>query len=141
MSAATAIHCKRVYDPPGEADGTRVLVDRLWPRGLSKEKAAVDHWLKAVAPSNELRRWFGHKPERWEEFQRRYREELATPERREALAQLHALADRGPADPALCHARDRAQSRHHAGGPALRGRDHGLTLRRPSAYPHPTLGE
>lgn len=96
MSAATAIHCKRVYDPPGEADGTRVLVDRLWPRGLSKEKAAVDHWLKAVAPSNELRRWFGHKPERWEEFQRRYREELATPERREALAQLHALADRGP---------------------------------------------
>lgn len=96
MSDAPAIRCKRVYDPPSEDDGTRVLVDRLWPRGLSKEKAAVDHWLKEIAPSTELRRWFGHAPQRWEEFRRRYGDELAEPERRQALATLRAMADGGP---------------------------------------------
>jgi uncharacterized protein YeaO (DUF488 family) len=71
------IRVKRVYEPPSAGDGTRVLVDRLWPRGLSKERAAVDLWLKEIAPSAELREWFGHDPARWEEFRRRYRAELS----------------------------------------------------------------
>lgn len=67
---------KRVYERPDEADGTRVLIDRLWPRGLSKVNARVDLWLKEIAPSTELRKWFGHDPVRWAEFQVRYRAEL-----------------------------------------------------------------
>lgn len=70
------VKTKRVYEKPEENDGFRVLVDRLWPRGLTKEKARVDLWLKEVAPSNELRKWFGHDATRWEEFQKRYRDEL-----------------------------------------------------------------
>ena len=70
------IRTKRVYDPPDDIDGTRVLVDRLWPRGLRKEKAALTLWLKEIAPSPELRKWFGHEPARWAEFGRRYRAEL-----------------------------------------------------------------
>ncbi|MEW9617111.1 DUF488 domain-containing protein [Shinella sp. S4-D37] len=70
------VEIKRIYDEPGAADGTRILVDRLWPRGLSKEKAGFDLWMKDVAPSSALRKWFDHKPERWPEFQARYREEL-----------------------------------------------------------------
>lgn len=70
------IRIKRVYDPADRRDGRRILVERLWPRGLKKEAVAADAWLKAVAPSTELRRWFGHRVERWEEFQRRYRAEL-----------------------------------------------------------------
>jgi|SRR5215468_3098226 len=67
---------KRVYEPVTKDDGFRVLVDRLWPRGLTKAKAHVDLWLKEVAPSTELRKWFGHEPEKWPEFQKRYRAEL-----------------------------------------------------------------
>ena len=67
---------KRVYEPPSDADGTRILVDRLWPRGLSKDKARVDLWLKEIAPSTALRQWFGHDPALWDEFQSRYRAEL-----------------------------------------------------------------
>ena len=70
------IQLKRVYEEPSPADGFRILVDRLWPRGLSKEKACVDLWLKEVAPSDELRKWFGHDPDRWPEFRKRYRDEL-----------------------------------------------------------------
>ena len=70
------IHLKRVYEEPSQNDGLRVLVERLWPRGLSKERAAVELWLKDVAPSPELRKWFGHDPARWEQFQERYRQEL-----------------------------------------------------------------
>lgn len=73
---AGKLRLKRAYEPPAPEDGVRILVDRLWPRGLSKEKAAVDHWMKDIAPSAELRKWFGHDPERWSEFRRRYREEL-----------------------------------------------------------------
>ncbi|MEM2102303.1 MAG: DUF488 family protein, partial [Candidatus Bathyarchaeia archaeon] len=65
------IKTKRVYDLPDESDGFRILVDRLWPRGLSKDKALVDLWLKDIAPSDELRKWYGHDPEKWEEFKRR----------------------------------------------------------------------
>ena len=69
---------KRIYEPPVPEDGKRILVDRLWPRGLSKDDARLDEWLKEVAPSDELRRWFGHDPAKWEEFRRRYRQELKT---------------------------------------------------------------
>lgn len=70
------IKLKRVYEQPAKADGERILVDRLWPRGLTKEKAHVDLWLKDIAPSTELRKWFGHDPAKWAEFKRRYRTEL-----------------------------------------------------------------
>ncbi len=70
------IHVKRVYDAPGPEDGTRILIDRLWPRGLSKAKAEVDVWLKEIAPSKELRRWYGHEAEKWPEFRKRYHAEL-----------------------------------------------------------------
>ena len=70
------IYIKRVYDPPGKEDGLRILVDRLWPRGLKKEKARVDGWWKEVAPSDTLRKWFAHDPDKWPEFKRRYFKEL-----------------------------------------------------------------
>jgi len=76
-TAASHLRLKRVYEPAARDDGVRVLVDRLWPRGLTKKKAAVDHWMKDVAPSATLRKWFGHDPDRWSEFQRRYRKELS----------------------------------------------------------------
>ena len=84
---------KRAYEPPSPEDGARVLVDRLWPRGLRKAEAAIDCWLKEIAPSSELRRWFGHDPSRWEEFRRRYRAELSA--RPELLDKLRALAEQG----------------------------------------------
>jgi uncharacterized protein YeaO (DUF488 family) len=86
-----ALHIKRVYETPGDDDGVRVLVDRLWPRGLSKEKAAIDHWAKEVAPSTDLRRWFSHRPERWDEFVARYRAELDTPEAQAEIATIRAF--------------------------------------------------
>ncbi len=70
------IRIKRIYEPPAAADGRRVLVDRLWPRGMSKDEAKVDEWLKEISPSAELRTWFGHDPAKWKEFRTRYREEL-----------------------------------------------------------------
>jgi uncharacterized protein YeaO (DUF488 family) len=70
------IQTKRVYEEPQKNDGYRILVDRLWPRGVTKQKAAIDLWLKEIAPSNELRTWFSHDPSKWSEFQRKYREEL-----------------------------------------------------------------
>ena len=91
----TALALKHVYDQPDPSDGTRVLVERLWPRGLSKERAHVDVWLKEVAPSNELRKWFSHDPEKFSEFRRRYEEELATEGGREALEKLHDLTMQG----------------------------------------------
>ena len=86
----------RVYDPPEASDGQRVLVDRLWPRGLSKERAHLDEWCKDVAPSTGLRQWYGHNPGRFEEFARRYRAELDEPERAAAYSQLRELAAHGP---------------------------------------------
>ncbi len=87
------VHIKRVYEPAGDEDGVRVLVDRLWPRGLSKAAARVGLWLKDLAPSHELRRWFDHEEEKWPEFQRRYAAELdGAPE---AVSQLTTLAARG----------------------------------------------
>ena len=88
------IHLKRAYEEPSENDGLRVLVERLWPRGLTKERAAVDLWLKDVAPSPELRKWFGHDPARWEQFQERYRQELR--EKEDAVRLLKQKAKEGP---------------------------------------------
>lgn len=84
---------KRVYDPAAPTDGHRVLVDRLWPRGLTKARARVDEWLKEIAPSTELRQWFHKDPSRWAEFKSRYRHELA--DHTEAVAHLRALARKG----------------------------------------------
>jgi uncharacterized protein YeaO (DUF488 family) len=86
-----ALHIKRVYEPAAADDGVRVLVDRLWPRGLSKEKAAIDHWAKDVAPSTELRRWFDHEPGRWDGFVARYRVELDAPEAQAEVATIRAF--------------------------------------------------
>jgi uncharacterized protein YeaO (DUF488 family) len=83
------IRTKRIYDPPQASDGCRILVDRLWPRGVSRSKARLDLWMKEIAPSDALRKWFGHQPDRWTEFQNRYRRELrAAPERVRQLRQL-----------------------------------------------------
>lgn len=83
------LRVKRIYEPPSNQDGLRILVDRLWPRGLKKETCKLDNWLKEVAPSDKLRRWFGHDPARWEEFQRRYFEELdERPDIRQAVKEL-----------------------------------------------------
>jgi uncharacterized protein YeaO (DUF488 family) len=93
---ASKVRVRRAYEEPEPDDGARVLVDRLWPRGLSKAKAALDEWCKNVAPSAELRTWYNHDPDRFEEFSRRYRQELKDPERAEALAHLRGLARERP---------------------------------------------
>jgi uncharacterized protein YeaO (DUF488 family) len=87
-----AVRVKRVYLKPEKSDGCRILVDRLWPRGLSKQKAKVDHWLRDIAPSTRLRKWYGHDPQRWVEFQRRYRTELK--DEKDAVQGLKALLKR-----------------------------------------------
>jgi uncharacterized protein YeaO (DUF488 family) len=87
-----AISIKRVYEPAAKSDGKRVLVDRVWPRGVTKAKAKVDLWLKDVAPSTELRKWFGHDPDKWADFQKKYRAELKG---NPALAELKAVAKDG----------------------------------------------
>ena len=86
------VQIRRIYDDPTPEDGTRVLVDRIWPRGVSKERARLDEWCKQIAPSTELRKWYGHDPARFDEFDRRYRAELGDPERAEELAHLRQLA-------------------------------------------------
>lgn len=86
---------KRVYDPPAPDDGARILVDRLWPRGLTKEAAALDDWAKDAAPSNELRRWFHAHLDEWDEFRARYARELESPQALAAMAALRARAKKG----------------------------------------------
>jgi uncharacterized protein YeaO (DUF488 family) len=85
---------KRVYDMPEKADGIRILIDRLWPRGIRKNEARIDLWLKALAPSTELRKWFGHDPEKWEEFKTRYHKELSAPS--QDLEALRHHLQKGP---------------------------------------------
>jgi uncharacterized protein YeaO (DUF488 family) len=87
------VQVKRIYEPAARSDGFRVLVDRLWPRGIAKERAALDLWMKEIAPSTVLRRWFGHDPKRWRQFKARYRAELH--EHAAELAQLRSHARRG----------------------------------------------
>ena len=91
--AAESIRLKRVYESASSEDGIRILVDRLWPRGLRKEDAAVDRWLKEIAPSTELRQWFGHDPVRWPEFRRRYTAELR--QHTTMLDEIRELAKQG----------------------------------------------
>jgi uncharacterized protein YeaO (DUF488 family) len=91
--AASNVILKRAYLPPERSDGRRILVDRLWPRGVSKAEADLDEWIKEIAPSAELRTWFGHDPERWDEFRRRYRAELA--QHSETLKDLRRRAREG----------------------------------------------
>lgn len=90
------VQVRRIYDDPTPEDGQRVLVDRLWPRGISKERADLDEWCKQIAPSTELRQWYGHDPDKYQEFARRYREELRQGEQATAYLDLKAWAARGP---------------------------------------------
>ena len=134
------VRVRRIYDPPG-GDGLRVLVDRLWPRGITRERAALDAWMTALAPSAPLRRWFGHDPERWREFRRRYRRELAT--QSGPLEALRAAAARGPVT-LLYGARDAEHNhalvlREVLLGPAART-GAGQTPRRRSAKVRPIGG-
>ena len=87
------LQVKRIYEPPARTDGFRVLVDRLWPRGIAKQRAALDLWMKSIAPSPELRRWFGHDPKRWKQFKARYRVELRN--HTAELAELRSRASKG----------------------------------------------
>jgi uncharacterized protein YeaO (DUF488 family) len=96
MVQAPRVRLKRVYEPAEPGDGARFLVDRLWPRGLRREAAHLTAWLKDVAPSPELRRWFHHEPARWEEFRQRYRAELAAPAKQALVQELVAAARAGP---------------------------------------------
>lgn len=89
------VKIKRAYEPRGPRDGYRVLVDRLWPRGIKKLKLPLDDWMKEVAPSSELRKKFGHDPEKWDDFRKRYELELRAPDAREKLEELARLAKRG----------------------------------------------
>lgn len=104
------VRVARVYDAPSPDDGRRVLVDRLWPRGVRKDDPRIDEWLREVAPSNELRRWYGHEPSLFEEFAQRYEGELSGPAQAEALRALRELAESGPVtlvtatrEPAISH--------------------------------------
>lgn len=104
-STRIVIRVRSVYDRAGPEDGFRALVDRLWPRGLKKESGSVDAWLKDLAPGTELRRWYGHDLERWPEFVRRYRDELAAPEHQDSWENLARWARTGPVT-VLCATRD-----------------------------------
>ena len=92
---ADRVQVRRIYDPPERDDGQRVLVDRLWPRGVRKADAHFDEWCKEIAPSTELRKWYGHVPDRYSVFARRYRDELKDAEHADSLAHLRELAARG----------------------------------------------
>ena len=101
-----SLRIRRAYDAPTPDDGCRVLVDRLWPRGLKREAAGIDHWLRELAPSNELRKWFAHDPARWDEFRQRYADELQAPGAAMALAELRGLIAAHPVVTLLYAARD-----------------------------------
>lgn len=107
--AVDRVQVKRVYEPAEPEDGDRVLVDRLWPRGLKKEDARIDVWLRDLAPSDSLRRWYGHQLERWAEFERRYRGELSSPVAKALLQQLIGRV-RARRLTLLCAAKDPAHS-------------------------------
>ncbi len=95
MTGGLDIRVRRIYDDPGDEDGIRVLVDRLWPRGVSKVRADIDEWCDAVAPSDDLRKWYGHVPERFEAFRSRYISELEDPQRAASVEHLRTVASRG----------------------------------------------
>ena len=103
QTASGEIRLKRAYESPELGDGTRILVDRLWPRGIKKANAAIDRWFRDIAPSAKLRRWFGHRPERWPEFRRRYLAELQ--ERPELIEEIRKSGSRRAGHAGLCRAR------------------------------------
>jgi len=103
------VRIKRIYHPPEKADGLRVLVDGMWPRGIKKDEAQIDLWLKDIAPSAVLRQWFGHRPERWERFQQRYRAELSN---NPAIVELQTLLEKRRRVTLLYAARD--EDHNHA---------------------------
>ena len=92
VQPSMTVAIKRVYEPAEPSDGVRVLVDRLWPRGLSKERAGIDEWVKEIAPSNELRHWYHARPDHWQDFRKKYLRELAQPDHLEGLQRLYELA-------------------------------------------------
>ncbi|MSS84027.1 DUF488 family protein [Actinomycetaceae bacterium WB03_NA08] len=96
MSSTYPVFLKRIYDTPSTTDGARVLVDRLWPRGVSKEQASLTVWSKNVAPSAQLRTWYGHDPDKFTEFEEKYRKELKNPMQHQALSELLSLHEAGP---------------------------------------------
>lgn len=112
-----SILIKRAYEPPADGDGYRVLIDRLWPRGVRKDAARIDVWAKDLAPSTELRAWFGHDPVRWDEFRRRYARELRAPAAAALLDDLTRRARRGTVT--LVYA---AKDAEHSNAAALRSR-------------------
>jgi uncharacterized protein YeaO (DUF488 family) len=114
------IKIKRVYEKPAKEDGWRVLVDRLWPRGMKKEAAHMDAWMKDVAPSDALRKWFGHKPEKWSEFQRKYRSELAM--KKELIAELKKIEKKHGTLTLLFGAKDEQHNQAVALANALKAR-------------------
>ncbi len=109
------VKIKRIYDKPSDADGFRILVDRLWPRGMNKKEAKIELWLKEIAPGNDLRKWFGHDPEKWDEFKRRYFKELeALPGKEELLSVIAERSRKGVVT--LLYA---AKDEHHNNAVAL----------------------
>ena len=108
------INLKRAYEPPAETDGERILVERLWPRGISKDRAKIDLWLKDVAPSTALRKWFGHDPEKWREFRRRYAAELK--DKVDLIETLRQKARKGPGSPSTRRVTRSISSSAAAGG-------------------------
>src|SRR5690606_18603286 len=92
---AASVVTRRVYEPPSPDDGERILVDRIWPRGLSRERVKLDEWLRDIAPTDQLRKWFGHDQAKWAEFLRRYGEELQEPEKQALVAGLRRRAEAG----------------------------------------------
>jgi len=116
---APMIRIKRVYEKSGKEDGWRVLVDRLWPRGMKKEAAHVDLCIKEVAPSDELRKWFGHKPEKWKEFQRKYRKELA---KKNLVSELKEMERKHETITLLFGAKDEERNQAVVLAEVLRGR-------------------
>jgi uncharacterized protein YeaO (DUF488 family) len=113
------LNIKRIYEKPSRTDGTRILVDRIWPRGVSKKKAALDGWLKDIAPSTRLRKWFGHVPERFSEFRRRYRADLRS--NKTAVKELRDLLKKGRAT-LLYSAHDEKYNQARVLAEYLRGR-------------------
>jgi uncharacterized protein YeaO (DUF488 family) len=122
VNAPAQVRLRRVYEDPDPSDGRRVLVDRLWPRGLAKDKAAIDEWLKTVAPSAELRHWYGHQPEKFPAFRQRYQHELRGAEQSGALDHLRQLARHGPVT-LLTATRDIEHSQAAVLAELLRGAD------------------
>jgi len=114
------IQSKRVYEKPAKEDGFRVLVDRLWPRGLTKEKACVDFWMKEIAPSDELRKWFHHEPRDWGDFVKRYRTELA--KKKELLNELKKLENEHETVTLLFGSKDQKQNQAAVLGDILKGK-------------------